>query len=248
VVGAASLLSLRRALTLVALLAALAVYGAAAGALPNLSEPWDVAFFALVLFPATLAVAWLLLPLAPWRGAAAVAAGLVVLAVVFRLAGLDSLFNVTKLAAIVLLGFAFLTFFQPPLGLVAVIASIIPWVDAYSVWHGPTKVVVNEHPGLFDRVAIAFRAPGESGAARLGPPDVLFFTVFLAAADLFGLRTRWTFAAMLACLGLTVVFASVFDVSGLPALPAVSLGFLAPNADILWRHYRAWRLSDARAG
>jgi hypothetical protein len=34
------------------------------------------------------------------------------------------------------------------------------------------------------------------------------------------------------------VLAASFDVAGLPALPAVCLGFLLPNADLLWRLLR----------
>ena len=34
------------------------------------------------------------------------------------------------------------------------VALVIPWVDAVSVWRGPTKVVVEEKPGLFDRISI----------------------------------------------------------------------------------------------
>jgi hypothetical protein len=245
--GAAAVLSLRRAVALVALLAALAVYGAGAGVLPDSSKPWDVAFFAIVLVPATLTVVWLVLPAARGRGTALVGLALIALAALLYLVGLDALFNVTKVLALAALGFAFLTFFQPPLGLVVLIAAMIPWVDAYSVWRGPTNVVVNEHPGLFDRISVAFREPGQNFAARLGPPDVLFFAVFLATAQLFKLRTGWTFLCMVGFLGLTLVFAAAFDVSGLPALPAVSLGFLLPNADLLWRRWRDWRISEARA-
>jgi hypothetical protein len=208
----------------------------------------DVAFYALVLIPATLAVVWLALPAARARGVVLVAAALAVLAVLLHLAGAESLFNVTKLLACTACGFAFLALFEPPLGLLVAIAAIIPWVDAYSVWRGPTSVVVNEHPGVFDRVAVAFREPGEDYAARLGPPDVIFFALFLAAARYFELRTRWTFLSMVALLGITLVFTASFDVSGLPALPAVSLGFVLPNADLLWRRWREWRLSEARAG
>jgi len=43
---------------------------------------------------------------------------------------------------------------------------------------------------------------------------------------------------MTAMYGLTVVIANAADVSGLPALPFLSVGFLAANADILWRQYR----------
>ncbi|MBM2822529.1 MAG: hypothetical protein HW413_1275, partial [Thermoleophilia bacterium] len=31
------------------------------------------------------------------------------------------------------------------------------------------------------------------------------------------------------------------DIAGLPALPAVCLGFLIPNADLLWRNVREAR-------
>ena len=35
--------------------------------------------------------------------------------------------------------------------------------------------------------------------------------------------------------GATMALAVYFDLSGLPALPLLSLGFLLPNADLLWR-------------
>ena len=36
----------------------------------------------------------------------------------------------------------------------------------------------------------------------------------------------------------------VVDVDGLPALPALSLGFLVPNADLLWARWRARGATD----
>ena len=39
-------------------------------------------------------------------------------------------------------------------------------------------------------------------------------------------------------LSLTLVLVWAFDSSGLPALPAVCLGFLLPNVDLLWRDVR----------
>ena len=35
---------------------------------------------------------------------------------------------------------------------------------------------------MFENLSIAFRVPGEDGGANLGPPDILFFALFLAAA------------------------------------------------------------------
>lgn len=244
---APAVLSLRRAVALGALLAALVLYDAGAGHLPGLSEAWDVAFVATVLMPATADVLWLALPAAHTRAALAVGVGLAVLAVLLDLAGTGALFNVTKVLTFALLGFAFLELFQA-LSWIVLVAAVIPWVDAISVWRGPTKVVVTQHPGLFDRVSVEFRVPGDSGSANLGPPDIFFFALFLATAQRFGLRIGWTWIATVGLLGVTLALTSVFDLGGLPALPAVSLGFLLPNADLLWRRWQASRLSDARAG
>jgi hypothetical protein len=191
----------------------------------------------LVVLPVTLSVPWLSLPLAAARIALPVTAAAVLLAVVLDLAGVGSVFNVVKLLALTAIGFLFLQLFEA-LSWVVLIALIIPWVDALSVWRGPTEYVVSEQPSLFDRVSIAFRLPGEEGSANIGPPDILFFALFLATAARFGLRVGWTWLSMAGLLSLTLVLTTAFGVNGLPALPAIALGFLLPNADLLWR---AWR-------
>ena len=99
------------------------------------------------------------------------------------------------------------------------VAAVIPWVDIASVYRGPTKVIVEQQPGTFERIAIAFPVP-ESGGARLGPPDVIFFALFLAASTRFGLRPAATWIGMTAALSLTLVATYVLDLNGLPALPA----------------------------
>ena len=43
---------------------------------------------------------------------------------------------------------------------------------------------------------------------------------------------------MVGLLALTLILTTVFEIDGLPALPAIAVGFLLPNADLLWR---AWR-------
>ena len=234
--GAPSLLSRRRAAALGAVLAAVVLYDAGAGRLPAMSEAWDVAFVAVVLIPVTVTILWLALPVATARGLLPVGLAVGVLAVVLEVAGIGSAFNVAKVVAFALLGFVFLEFFQE-LSWIVLVAAIIPWVDAVSVWRGPTKVVVTQHPGLFDRVSIAFRIPGEGGSANLGPPDILFFALFLATAQRFGLRVGWTWIATTVFLGATLGLTSAFDLAGLPALPAISLGFLLPNADLLWNRF-----------
>ena len=159
------------------------------------------------------------------------------LAVLLDLAGLESLFNATKVLVFALFGFWFLELLEA-LWWVVLVAAIVPLVDILSVYRGPTKVVVEEEPGLFERIAIAFALPGEDAAARLGPPDVIFFALFLAAATRFGLRRGATWVGMTAAISATLVLTYAFELDGLPALPAVSLGFLVPNADLLWARWR----------
>ncbi len=236
--GAAALLSPRRAAVLAAAVAALVSWNAGAGLLPDFSHWPDVLIVSFVLLPLAFAVPALALPLARSRLAPALGAVLAALALLLYLLGAASLFNVTKLLALTALGFWFLQVFEA-LSWVVLIACVIPWIDIVSVWRGPTQYVVSEQPNLFERVSIAFRAPGEEGSANIGPPDILFFALFLAAADRFGLRVWWTWGSMVTLLGLTLILSTAFDLNGLPALPAISLGFLVPNADLIWKAWRA---------
>ena len=205
---------------------------------PAVGDRWDVAIVALVLIPATFGVVWLLLPVADARGLFPIAVATGALALLLDLAGLDAGANVAKLVAFTLVGFWFLQLFEA-LSWVVLVAALIPWVDIASVYRGPTRVVVDEQPGLFERIAVAFALPGEDAAARLGPPDVLFFALFLAAARTFDLRVAATWLGMTAGLALTLVATYAFDLGGLPGLPGIALGFLVPNADLLWRSLRA---------
>ena len=226
-----------RSAGLAALIAGLALYTAGADRLWDGGLWPDLAFLTLVLFPATFAVIWLVLPLRDHPATLPLGLTSAVAAVLFHLLELDVLNNLAKLFALVLVGFWFLSWFENVMW-AALIAVIIPWVDAISVWRGPTEHVVEERPELFDAVSVAFRVPGEDATANLGPPDILFFALFLAAADRFALRVVWTWLAMTALLGATLVLTATTDVAGLPALPAICIGFLLPNADILWAALR----------
>ena len=223
-----------------ALAAAIGLYTAFGDALPNVSTSWDVAFLAIILLPAVFALLWLALR---WRDSRWLLPAAVVLggvALLLHLAGLDTLFDLAKLGALTATGFWFLTVFEE-LSWVVLVSLVIPWVDAFSVKAGPTEYIVNEEPGFFETIAYAFRIPGEEAFAHLGPPDILFFALFLASAARFGLRPGWTWIGMTAGLGLTLVVAVWGDFSGLPALPGISLGFLLPNLDVLVGRARASR-------
>ena len=247
--GASALLSSspgRRAGVLAVLVAGLVAYYAAAEELPGFATRWDVAILAILLIPAVFAAVYLALPLWQARGLLPVALAIGALTIVLGAADLDVAANFAKLAAVTLLGFWFLGYFEN-LRWVALVAALIPWIDAYSVFFGPTRHIVEEQRDIFTVMSIAFPIPGERSSANLGLPDFLFFALFLAACVRWRLRTRWTWAAMTASFGLTMVLAVGFDVAGLPALPLLSLAFLAVNADLIWRAVRRRDADDEAA-
>jgi hypothetical protein len=198
---------------------------------------WDVVWLVFVLIPGVFALVLLLLPLRDARGLLLLGLAFAAVAAVLTAADVDVFANFARLAATTCLGWWFLGFFEA-VSWVALVAVIIPWVDAYSVWRGPTKEIVSKHAHVFDVLSFAFPVPGEPAAANLGVPDLLFFALFLAAAARFGLRVLATFAGLLAGLGLTIAATVYFDLRGLPALPGIAFGFLLPNADLLVRRLR----------
>src|SRR5439155_12867498 len=159
VVGrAAAVLENRRVLAFAALATAVGAYYAWSDSLPNVSLWWDVAFLALVLIPAVFALVYLALPLRRTRGLLllGLAFGLVTWA--FIGANLDALANFSKLAATTALAFWFVTYFDTA-GLVVFVAALVPLVDAYSVWRGPTGNIVEHHPQVFTNVSFALPVP-----------------------------------------------------------------------------------------
>jgi hypothetical protein len=224
-----------RLIAFAALAAALGVYYAIASSLWDGSTWWDVAFIALVLFPAVFGLVWLALPLrtAPHIQLFLVGLGFAAAAAALHAADLIALSSFAKLGATTILAFWFLRYFESVVW-VALVAALVPWVDIYSVFWGPTSHLI-EHPGGVAALSFAFRFPGEDNYATLGIPDLLFFALFLAAAARFRLRVAAAWVAMITLLGATIALAVWLDLRGLPALPALSLGFLAPNADRIWR-------------
>jgi hypothetical protein len=218
----------------------LLAYYAAVESLWNASLWNDVAWLALVLIPAMFALVWLALPLAQWRGAYVFTLGLVAIAAVTTWSGPPLLANFAKLAAVSFVGFLLLQWLES-LSLVLLVAAIIPFVDAWSVWRGPTHVIVTQRKEIFTKLSVAFPTPGDHGSANLGLPDVLFFAVFLAATVRFRLRTPWTWLLMTASFGAAMAISVALDLGGLPALPGLSLALVLPNADLLWRRFRSRR-------
>jgi hypothetical protein len=233
---AAAVLGRPRVRSFAALAACVVAWFVVAPHLPRIGLWPSIVLVSAVVMPATLALVYLALPLWTWRWNVVAMAACALLALVFSLLDWGLPANFAKLWAAVFAGWAFLALFEQ-LSWVVLVACVIPVVDAFSVWRGPTKAITTHHFEVYTSVAIAFVVPG-GGAAYLGPPDVLFYALFLAAAARWHLRVFWTWFAMTAMYGFTVVLAYALDVSGLPALPFLSFGFLVANADLMWRAIR----------
>lgn len=228
-------------------IAAFAVVGAAVGTwfviAPDLGRVslWTaIAVVAAGVLPATLLLVFIVLPLwsQPWQVAVGAAFVLAVVAFASSEAGWGLAANFAKLWAAVFAGWAFLQLFVD-LAWVVVVAVVVAVVDAVSVYSsfGPTHQIVAHHITIYNDVAVAFLAP-HRGAAQLGPPDILFYALFLAAAARWRLRPGWTWIATTGMYSLTIVIANAASLNGVPALPFLSFGFLLANADLLWTRLR----------
>ena len=227
----------RRALAFAGLTAAIAAYTAGADHLWRAGLWPDVLFIALVLIPATLALVLLLLPLAFRPGLCRSPLALVAVAVAAGLADLDVIFNLAKLFALILLGFWFLSFFEN-VAWAALVAVIIPWVDIWSVFFGPTGKITSDHPSVFEHISIAFRVPGgaQHGEPRpTGHPLLRPVRRGGATVRAPGRLDVVRDDALTAC---TLILSVKAHRGGLPALPAIAFGFLLANADLLWRALR----------
>jgi hypothetical protein len=215
----------------------------AAPHLPGLSLWTDIVLVSFVVMPGTLLLVPLALPVWDRRWMPAAALVFALAAFGFSEAGWGLPANFAKLFAAVCAGWAFLRLFER-LSWVVIVATVIPFVDSISVWRGPTHSITTHHFQVYLDVAIAFLVPGKR-AAYLGPPDILFYALFLAAAARWSLRVWWTWIATTFMYGITIVIANAANVGGLPALPFLSFGFLVANADLLWTRLRPRSSSSA---
>lgn len=239
---AAAVLASRRAAAFAAVGALVGVWFLVAPRLDPVGLWPAILIVSLAVLPATLLLVLVTLPLwqERWLLPAAIALGLVAFAC--QKAGWGLAANFAKLWAAVFAGWAFLRLFEE-LSWVVIVAFVTPLVDVVSVWRGPTEQITKNHFEVYTAVAVAFLVPG-GGAAYLGPPDILFFALFLAAAHRWRLRVAWTWVATVGMYAFTVILANALGVDGLPALPFLSFGFLAANGDLLWRRLRTPRASS----
>ena len=223
------------------LLVSLVGVAAANLAAPHLPDPGaagQVVWLAVVAFPLATLTARAAAPAGALGGRLAVpAAVLVALTAGLIAAGLGGTpATLAKLVAATLIGLLLASLLTSVRELVA-IALLVAAVDAYSVAAGPTKAIVEHHPSVLGAFTLAFGVPGNAGSGEIGASDFAFFALFLGAAHRLGLNVRLTWLCMTASFGATMALSYAFDLA-LPALPLLSLAFLAVNGRTL--RARGW--------
>lgn len=221
-------------------------FALASAALPSMAWRADV-LVSMAVGVALLAV--MVSGLLPLRGhgrALAVVAGAgLALALVGSLADLVVVADLGKIAfasaAGFWLGFTLATLTDDVRVMVG-LAAAVAVLDTASVFVsvGPTRLLLTQARSAIPYFVVAFPTSGyalHDYYSALGTSDVIFFALYLAAAVAFGLRVRVTIVAMTVSFLATVALA--LWTQALPALPLLSVAFLAANADLIRRRWRS---------
>lgn len=117
--------------------------------------------------------------------------------------------------------------------LVAVAASAS---DLFSVFAGPTKILVQEGSPALDFLLLIFPTFGYPLGFALGVADFIFLALFVALAAYLALKPLATIVLGSASI-LLAMLAGLLLETALPALPFIALSFLAANALPLCRAF-----------
>src|ERR671920_368570 len=117
-------------------------------------------------------------------------------------------------------------------GVVLIIVFAAVASDLFSVFAGPTRVLVQEDSPVLDGLLLVFPTFGSALGFGLGLSDFIFLALFAAASRFLDLR----YAASL----LGICFAAFLAVTAglllerpLPALPFIAVAFVLVNADLI---------------
>jgi len=219
--------------------ALIVLWGLFSSRLPALPVRADIMLSSALVLSLVAVLVWGLLPLhALGRRLPLLTAAALPLAILFVWLGWVPLANVAKVVAAAALGIWIAEGLEK-LSWIVVVAVVSAAVDVVSVAVGPTKAILGQGPVVVGYFTIAVTWAGytySEAFTGLGISDVIFLALYLGAARRFGLRVGWSAVAMVASFLATVAAAMWW--TALPALPLLSVAFLAVNGDLLWTKLR----------
>ena len=219
--------------------AALLLWGYLSRYLPALPIKLDIMLSSAVVLGLLGVLVWGMLPLrALGRRLPLITVAALPLAILFVWLHLVPFANVAKIVAAGALGIWIAEELEQ-LSWIVLVAAVSAVVDIVSVAVGPTKALLGKGPVVVGYFTVAVTWLGYSydeAYTGLGISDVIFFALYLGAARRFGLRVGWSAVAMVGSFLATIAAAMFW--TALPALPLLSVAFLAVNGDLLWRRLR----------
>jgi len=219
--------------------AALLLWGYLSRYLPALPIKLDIMLSSAVVLGLLGVLVWGMLPLrALGRRLPLITVAALPLAILFVWLHLVPFANVAKIVAAGALGIWIAEELEQ-LSWIVIVAAVSAVVDIVSVAVGPTKALLGKGPVVVGYFTVAVTWLGYSydeAYTGLGISDVIFFALYLGAARRFGLRVGWSAVAMVGSFLATIAAAMFW--TALPALPLLSVAFLAVNGDLLWRRLK----------
>jgi hypothetical protein len=200
----------------------------------------DIMLSSLVVLSAVGALVWGMLPLAPLgRRLPLVALAALPCAALFVWLGWVPLANVAKVVFAAALGI-WIAGELERVSWIVIVAAVSAAVDIVSVAVGPTRAILEKGPVVVGWFTLAVTWMGYSYAEAftgLGVSDILFYALYLGAAHRFRLRVAWSAVVMIGSFLATIALAMWWQ--ALPALPLLSVAFVAVNADLIVKRVRS---------
>ncbi|HEY5388285.1 MAG TPA: hypothetical protein VIL79_10335, partial [Thermoleophilia bacterium] len=190
--------------------ALLILYGLFSRLLPAFALKADIMVSSAIVLGLMAVLVWGLLPLhVLGRRLPLFTVAALPLAVLFVWLGWVPLANVAKIVAAAALGMWIATELER-LSWIVIVAAVSAVIDIASVAAGPTKALIDKGPVVVGYFTIAVTWFGYTYAEAytgLGVSDVIFFALYLATAQRYGLRVGWSAVAMVASFLATIAVA-----------------------------------------
>ncbi len=122
--------------------------------------------------------------------------------------------------------------------LIIVLAAIVS--DIFSVFAGPTRVLVQEDSPILDGLLLIFPTFGSALGFGLGLSDFIFLALFAAASRFLNLRYVATLLGICFTAFLAVTAGLLLE-RPLPALPFIAIAFVLVNADLIVDYFTKGR-------
>lgn len=117
-------------------------------------------------------------------------------------------------------------------GVILLIVAVATASDLFSVFAGPTRMLVEEDSPVLDVLVLVFPTFGSVLGFGLGVSDFIFLALFAAASRFLNLRYVATLLGICFATFLAMTAGLLLE-RPLPALPFIAIAFVLVNADII---------------